>query len=110
MKTIPNDQLTLAQIPAAQADFGQIAAFALTFDGYEHWGSFEACAQIAEPCWQAFQNDRSLPPTLTELRTCLFFEQRRWRHYGYAPDAAALNYFRALVTGIRARLSNGAID
>ncbi len=78
MNVIPNAQLTLAQVPLAEADLGQIATFALTFDGYQHWGSFAACAQIANRWQQAFEVDRSLPPSLTGLRTCLFFELRRW--------------------------------
>ncbi len=41
------------------------------------------------------------PPTLTECRTCLFFEARRWRHYGYDPNENAVMYFHALTNSIR---------
>lgn len=52
-------------LPDADADWK-----ALRFDGYRCWGSFEDCARIAL---------RGNPRTLTELRTCLCFEQRRLR-------------------------------
>ena len=91
-RTIPNDGLHARNIPEADANWEKIGAFALTFDGYRHWGGFERCAEIAET------RD---PATLTEARTCLFFEQRRWRHSGYAPDEEALAYHRALLVRIR---------
>ena len=71
---------TLSDIPVPDADINEIGCFALTFDGYEHWGAFEKCAEVANA---ERQN------TLTDLRTCLFFEQRRWRHSGYGPDEEA---------------------
>ena len=35
------------------------------------------------------------------LRTCLFFEQRSWRHVGQFPNTVAMQYIRALLTTIR---------
>jgi hypothetical protein len=78
-----------------------IGAFALTFDGYWHWGSFEACAEVA--------NARRGGP-LAELRICLFFEQRRWRHFGDEPDARAMAYIRGIISSIRARVASGVVD
>lgn len=98
---IHNRDLTLADIPPSQAGWDVIGAFALTFDGYRHWGSFEACAEVA--------NARR-GSSLTELRTCLFFEQRRWRHFGDEPDAGAMAYIWDLVESIRARVASRAID
>lgn len=43
--------------------------------------------------------------TLTDLRTCLFFEQRRWRHHGEAPDAEGMAYIRDLMEQIHERVS-----
>jgi hypothetical protein len=83
-------------MPVPQADWEAIQPFALTFDGYTYWGSFERCEEIAETRQQV---------TLTDLRTCLFFEQRRWRHYGYAPDEEAMEYIHDLVEQIRARVA-----
>ena len=36
------------------------------------------------------------------LRACLFFEARRWRHYGDDPGPESLAYWRELVGKIRA--------
>jgi hypothetical protein len=93
---IPNEMLMAARMPPPDADWNAIQQFALTFDGYKHWGSFERCAEIA--------NARAAR-TLTELRTCLFFEQRRWRHFGDAPDDESMHYIRELLEAVRARVA-----
>ena len=98
---IRNRDLRLADIPPPQADWDAIGTCALTFDGYRHWGSFEACAQVANG-----KHDGSL----TELRTWLFFEQRRWRHFGDEPDTGAMTYIRGIVESIRAKIASGAVD
>ena len=95
IKNIDDAALTAADIPPPDADLGNVWRFALTFDGYGICGSFEKCAQIA--------NGR-LNGSLIELRTCLFFEQRRWRHLEKAPDKKALAYIRGIIEHIRARV------
>jgi len=82
-------------LPVPGADWDEIQRFALTFDAYIHWGSFDKCAEIA--------NNRKAS-TLTELRTCLFFEQRRWRHFGQEPQGEDMAYMHELIEGIRSRL------
>lgn len=68
IRRIANADLRLEDVPLARADWTAMMLFARTFDGYEYCGSFEAAATIA--------NSRA-NNTLSELRTCLFFEQRR---------------------------------
>jgi hypothetical protein len=92
---IANDDLVLADIPASDADWGDIIPFAHSFDGYKIMGSFEACAAVA--------NQRR-HETLTELRTCLFFEARRWRHFGEDPDPPAMEYIRGLLIKMRDKI------
>ena len=92
MRTISNKDLIREDVPSPSADWGTIERFALTFDGYKEWGSFEKCAEVA--------NNRS-HSDLTELRTCLFFEQRRWRHFGQEPDKQTMKYIRYVVKRIR---------
>ena len=94
-RTIGSERLALADLPGDDADELALIEFAHTFDGYARWGSFERCAEIAN------RRDHS---SLDALRTCLFFEARRWRHFGESPDAGALAYWRELVAGIRAHL------
>lgn len=89
---IGNFELTLADVPGPDASLDEIWLFALTFDGYGHCGSFGDCAEIAN----ARRHD-----SLTNIRVCLFFEQRRWRHFGTEPESEDLAYFRYLVELIR---------
>ena len=67
MEPIANEDLKLMDIPSADAEMHVIFEFAQSFDGYDYWGA-ERCGEIA--------NERRIG-TLTELRTCLFFEHRR---------------------------------
>lgn len=94
-REIPNAALTLRKVPEPDAPWGVIEAFALTYNGYLEAGSDEACAEIAN----ARRNE-----TLGDLRTCLFHEQRGWRHVGRVPDGADLEYIRGLVRQIRERV------
>ncbi len=86
-KSISNAELTLDQIPINSNTWEEIELFALTFDGYSYWGD-ETCADIA---------NRQDASTLTKARTCLFFEQRRWRHFDEIPTGADLKYIKGLI-------------
>ncbi|MGC4031177.1 MAG: hypothetical protein QM754_05445 [Tepidisphaeraceae bacterium] len=92
---IDNQNLQATDIPADTAEWGDIVRFAQTFNGYHVHGSFAVCGQIA--------NERR-HDTMTNLRTCLFFEQRRWNHFGRDPDGEAMEYIRSLLQKIRSRL------
>jgi hypothetical protein len=94
-KIIPNRALVATKLPPATADWYAIGRFALTFDGYERWGSLERCQEVALARRQG---------TLTELRTCLFFEQRSWRNQGEHPDEEGMRYIRSLLEQIRVRV------
>ena len=98
---IPNHLLTCAQIPSDRATWQEIVRFAQTFNGYKEWGSFEQCVKIA--------NAKS-HETLTDLRTCLFFEQRRPHHSGDDPDAETMKYIQHLLASIRTKVINGSIS
>jgi hypothetical protein len=98
MRRIRNADLTLEEIPAAGAGTHTIKRFASTFDGYKHCGSFAECAEVANSARQ---------DTLTDLRTCLFFEWRRWHHFGESPDEEAEICWRGLVEKIRGRVKAG---
>jgi hypothetical protein len=101
MREITNSELTLADIPGPKADWGTIGKFALTFDGYKAWEPSEKCAEIAN----ARRHD-----SLKDLRTCLFYEQRRWRHFGDDPDEQAMAYIRDVVEKIRNRVAAGQVE
>lgn len=101
MTTIPNASIEATDLPAPDADWAEVWRLADTFNGYTHWGSFERCAEIA---------NAERDSTLTELRTCLFFECRRWQHYGEDPDDEASPYIRGLVAKIRDKVTAGQVE
>ena len=93
MQQIRNELLTLRDIPQPDASWSEILDFALTFDGYDYWGTFERCAEVAAARAHG---------TITGLRTCLFFEQRRWRNGDeMPPNKKTLKYWQSLVKRIR---------
>lgn len=93
-----NHHLTLENIPGEDASWDEINLFAHWFDGYAASGSFDQCAAIA----RERRHD-----TLTELRTCLFFEARSWRHGGEDLDDQAMSYIRDVIRQIRAKVAAG---
>ncbi len=94
---VANAQLSVADIPSFKEDWSRIEPFAQTFDGYRYWGSIDKCAEIAA----------MTPATLTQLRTCLFFEARRWAHLNKEPDEKAMKRIRALVFAINEKVKSG---
>ena len=110
LREIANANLTADNIPMPNAEWYSIAEFALTFDAYSHWGSFDKCADIANRSAQTYAQRRVLSVSLAELRTCLFFEQRRYHHFGHGPDETEMRYIHALVEGIRERVVTGETD
>jgi hypothetical protein len=108
LKLLANSELRLDLIPEVDDD-RSLVEFALTFDGYSHYGGFEACADICNADGRSYFADGSLPRSMSELRACLFFEQRRWHHCGEAPDAEAKRYMGVLLDAIRDRIAKGDI-
>ena len=96
---IGNAELSVGDIPSFKESWSGIEPFALTFDGYQYWGSIEKCAEVAA----------RPPATLTHLRTCLFFEARRWAAQGKQPDAQAMKRIRALVFAIKEKVRSGNV-
>jgi hypothetical protein len=92
-KLIPNEQLTLDQLPDP-LDRNAVFAFAMSFDGYEHFGSFEAAAQNART--------RSRE-TLTDIRNALFMHARGSRHRG---DDLFLEHYRDMLPRFRQLLTS----
>lgn len=101
IKHIATKSLHLNLIPKQDAPFIDIMAFGASFHGYEYWGSIEECGKIA---------NNKQHNTITELRTCLFFEGRRWRHFGETPDEEAQKYWRELVGKIREKFAAGEYE
>lgn len=90
---IPTEQLTRRDVPQAR-DWETIQKFALTLGGYS--GTFDEDARLA--------NARR-PSSLHELRVCLHFEQRRFRHIDETPEGPNWEYILAIVDAIDALLA-----
>jgi|GEM_PF-497553 len=100
LQQLSNTELSPADIPSFKEAWARIEPFALTFDGFRYWGSVEKCAEVAHEKRMA---------TLTELRTCLFYEARKWEQAGKSPDIVSLRYIRALVYAIREKVNAGQL-
>ena len=79
-----------------------------TYDGYRRHGGVDGLGAIANPAQAAWRSARALPTTVDGLQAALFFEARRWHHYGFSPDEDAEAYIRALIAELR-RLTGGAV-
>jgi len=101
---VPNECLTASAVPPAAASWHTIVGFALTVDGYKAIGEKE-CAQLANRVKSEFSKDAASVETLslTELRSCLFFEQRRFNHFGAEPQDADRTFINTILDAIRSR-------
>ena len=103
---IPNDKLTLQSVPSSTAKWSPtVETFALTFNGYRSIGD-EECGRLANRVKDEFmKRGNSLPPlNLTELRACLFYEQRRYHHFGTEPEGEDRDYINELLDAIKEAL------
>jgi hypothetical protein len=99
---ILNGELLRRLVPAQAAPWEEIERFALTFDGYRAFGN--RLDELASRHNQA----GTVPSDLAELRGCLFFEQRSWRHAQCRPDERGMRHIRALLEAIRSALPRDA--
>jgi hypothetical protein len=104
MNKIPNSQLIITDLPSRRAAWKNILPFAHSFNGYEHCGSVQKCRDIARQGVAMHKAKQGLTQSLTDLRTCLFFEARRWKNLEKAPTKSGFVYIRALLEAIRVRV------
>jgi len=107
-----NTDIRLEQIPSATSDFSKIWEFALTFDGYSR---IKDIGVFANKTAFEFAVDQSTAEklSLTELRSCLFYEQRRYRHslpMEDEPEGLEREYISSLLTEITKRVENHHTD
>ncbi len=94
----------MIEVPSS-ASFPELWQFALTYDGYRHHSD---AAKIGNRCVEAWMRNSSLPDDLDTARCALFFEQRRYRHFGSDPEEPVQRYLSALLGRIR-ELSGGSV-
>jgi hypothetical protein len=95
-KIIPTRSLKRDAVPSAEAKWENIAAFALTFDPHEMGAYGQKAADLS---------NASPNSSLTELRSHLYVEQRRWNHLGRVPDGDVMQQLAEIVSLIRQRLT-----
>jgi hypothetical protein len=96
MKELISDaDLKLSDIPAPLTEWHALCDFCLSIDGY---------TTFTEEKQQKLMYRKCIPATLTELRTALFLEQRKFRGWDTYPEENDLTYLQALVEAIRAHI------
>jgi hypothetical protein len=97
-------------VPADDAPLQEVMQFATTsYFGYDRHGGVEGLAAIANPALDAWRHFQRLPESESAVRASLFFESRRWHHFGSPPDDEGEAYVRALVSRLR-DLSGGSVE
>ena len=102
---LSNEQLRPEHVPPRDAPWHPtISEFALTFNAYEAMGNL--LDKYAQRRFERWKKDRSLPPDLLHLRSCLFMKQRELRWAENAPTHTGptdedVAYAHALIDAIR---------
>jgi hypothetical protein len=99
VQPISNEDMKLGDVPTDALDWDHFVRFAQSFNGYEAAGSFEDAAQIANQ--HHLTNGSGRIYSFAELRICLFFEYRRWNHFGRPRGADDITYQSFLISEIR---------
>lgn len=95
---LSNMALTTAVIPGRSDAWDVVSDFSLSYDGYAYWDDLP---ELANRSVQRWTRDRALPASVDEIRGCLFYEQRRWHHFGEEPHGRAAEYVWSLLDGLR---------
>jgi hypothetical protein len=85
-------------LPSTYGDWSEYARFAASHVPR----SQDDAGELANWAFSRWQRTAELPGTLEELRSCLWFEYRRWRFHDRVPDAVTMRYCAALVRAMRA--------
>ena len=121
---VPNKALRVEDIPGPDATGEDVSGFATTFALYgpsglerptepveilgvlgKHLG-YNLFGQVGNGWAGLFKDEGRLPRSMTIIRTCLFFEQRR-AHWSYGYGEEELSYVRALHQRLRDVVSGG---
>ena len=83
-------------------DISSIWGYALTVDGYRYAKTNLGveCGDLANQKLGIFERSGIWQGSFEELRCCLFFEQRRWLHFGTDPTGDQLMGLQALFLAV----------
>ena len=96
---VPNRSLGPDAVPGHGDPWDVVSDFCLSYDGYAYWDDLP---ELANRVLQGWTHDHSLPRDLDELRACLFYEQRRWHHFGEEPSGRSALFMGAALDALRA--------
>ena len=101
-----NEEINDTNLPCPNDSWNEISYFALTFNAYGFWGSFDEVAKVATNVEKNYTTNKNFNMnTLTDLRTNLFIIQRGCNHRGEPPTGELLEYVYALIEGIRTKIN-----
>jgi hypothetical protein len=95
---VPNGQLRVHAIPEKGDPWDVVSSFSLSYDGYAYW---DDVSELATRHIRDWTRHRALPTSIDEVRACLFYEQRRWHHFGEEPNGRAALYVWALLDALQ---------
>jgi len=95
---VPNGQLRVHGIPDHTGTWDAVASFCLSYDGYAYW---DDVSELATRSIRNWTRAHALPDSIDEVRACLFYEQRRWHHFGEEPNGRGAQYVWALLDSLR---------
>ncbi len=95
---VPNAQLRVHGIPERGDTWDAVSSFSLSYDGYAYWD--DVC-ELATRHIRNWTRHHTLPVSIDEVRACLFYEQRRWHHFGEDPNGRGEQYVWALLDTLR---------
>jgi hypothetical protein len=95
---VPNAQLRVHGIPDRGDTWDAVSSFSLSYDGYAYW---DDVSELATRWTRSWTRLHALPTSIDEVRACLFYEQRRWHHFGEEPNGRGERYIWALLDTLR---------
>ena len=98
-----NNDMMWVEPTADVTDIQAIWDYALTVDGYAYTmvELKRECGDLANERAHVFSETGVWEGSFEELRCCLFFEQRRWRHFGSDPEGNQLLEVQKLYLAVR---------
>jgi hypothetical protein len=99
---VASEDLSESDVPGPRATWSEIVRFSHRHDGYAM--GFDRLAALSDASLQHFEETGEIDPglSLNDLRSCLFFETRRYREFGHTPGYDGARYIHALVAAIAA--------
>ena len=102
---VPNGRLTVADVPRRGDPWETVSSFCLSYDGYAYW---DDVSELAARCLRRWTRHGAVPATIDEVRGCLFFEQRRWHHFGEDPNGRGAHYLGDLLDTLHGLVASGS--